>query len=119
MDDRGSRLLTGISTAFCCCYLAWLSHGLGLWLRAFARLFDGLAGPLPSVSAFVLGIPSTALLVAGALLIAGLVAKEFLVKNPSARTTITFLVFMAVTWFAFFCLGAVVSLMKEVLDKIG
>jgi len=119
MEDRGNRLLTGITTAFCCCYMAWLSYNLGLWLRSFARLFEGLAGPPPSVTAFVLGIPSTALLVAGALLIAGLVAKEFLVKNPSLRTTITFLVFMAVTWFTYFCLGSVVSLMKEVLDKIG
>jgi hypothetical protein len=118
MEDRNSRYLTGITTAFCCCYIAWLAYHLGDWVRAFKPLLEGATG-MPPVTRFVTNLPKSALLAAGALLIAGLVIKELLIKISAVRTTVTFLVFMAVNWFAAFCAGAIVSFMKEILEKIG
>jgi hypothetical protein len=118
MEDRDSRYLTGITTAFCCCYIAWLAYHLGDWVRAFTPLMDGATG-MPPVTRFVTNLPKGGLLAGGALLIACLIAKEFFIKRPAVRTTVTFLVFMAVNWFAAFCAGAIVSFMKEIVEKIG
>jgi len=117
MSDNG-RYLTRITTAFCCCYIAWVAYHLGDWVRAFIPLFEG-ATNMPPVTRFVTSLPKNALLAVGFLLIAGLVIKEFLVKSPAVRTTVTFLVFMAVSWFTLFCLDAILLFMREILEKIG
>ena len=115
-DD--SRALTAVLTAACCAYIAWLAYHLGQWVRAFNPLFEGLR-EMPSLTRFVTNLPENALLAGGAVLIAGLVAKEFFIRKPMVRITVTFLVFVGVNWFAAVCMDMILLTMKGILDKIG
>lgn len=68
---------------------------------------------------FVTGLSRWLLLLAGTLLVAGLVAKELLIRSSAVRQFITFIVFMGVGWFSFFCLDAILKPMIEIMNKIG
>ena len=118
MKDN-ARFLTGLTTAFCCLYVAWLSYHLGIWAEGVKPLLSGLGGPLPQATLFVQGLRKSVILAAGLSFIIGLLAKEFLVKSPAVRNAITFLVFMAITWFAYFCLSAILESFMDIMRKVG
>jgi hypothetical protein len=117
-EERRARLLSWITTISCCLYVEWMSYTLGSWVGAFAPLFRGLGGP-PSTTQFVTSLPKSVLLEAGTLLVAGLVAKELLIRSTAVRQFITFMVFISVGWFSFFCLDAIYKPLIEVMNKIG
>jgi hypothetical protein len=58
-------------------------------------------------------------LAGGTLVVAGLVAKEFLIKETGVRHVVTFVTFMCVDWFCYWCLMAIYQPLVDVLHKIG
>ncbi|HEY2291253.1 MAG TPA: hypothetical protein VGM86_11180 [Thermoanaerobaculia bacterium] len=52
-------------------------------------------------------------------MVAGLVAKEFLIKETGVRHVVTFVTFMCVDWFCYWCLMAIYQPLVDVLHKIG
>jgi len=118
-EDRRTRLLSWVTTLFCSLYVGWMSYTLGRSVGAFEPIFRGLGASLPPTTRFVIGLSQSALLVAGTLLVAGLVAKELLLRSAAVRHVITFMVFMSVGWFYFFCLDAVYKPMIDILHKLG
>jgi hypothetical protein len=117
--ERRSRLLSWITTIFCSLYVEWMSYALGSWVGAFRPLFRGLGGPIPPTTMFVTGLTKSVLIEAGTLLVTGLVAKELLLRSTAVRQFITFMVFMSVGWFSFFCLDAIYKPMIDIFNKLG
>lgn len=119
MDDPLARRLSWLTTIFCCFHVGWMAYHFGGWMSALKDVFAGLAFPLPATAAFAVSITRGESLIAGALVIAGLVAKELLIQRTVIRHVITFLTFMVVTWFAWFCLGGVYEVFFEIFRRIG
>lgn len=119
MDDRRARRMTWLTTIICSLYVEWMAYHLGSATSAFGKLFAGLADPLPPSTAFVVGLSPVILLAVGTLIVAGLVAKEFLIKEADIRHVVTFVTFMGVGWFFYWCLMAIYKPLVDVLHKIG
>jgi hypothetical protein len=119
MEDRLARRLSWLTTFFCSLYVEWTAFHLGTWMGSFGSLLRGIDGPLPPTTLFAAGLSKGVLLVAGTLLVAGLVAKEFLVRRTDVRHVITFMVFMSVSWFSRFCVDAIYKPLLEIIDKLG
>ncbi|HEV3457180.1 MAG TPA: hypothetical protein VHG32_11525 [Thermoanaerobaculia bacterium] len=80
---------------------------------------SGLGTSIPRATRFVTGLPQSVLFVAGTLLVAGLAAKEVLIRSTAVRQTITFIVFMSVDWFTVFCQDAILKPLVEIMHRIG
>jgi hypothetical protein len=119
MDDRRARRMTWLTTIICSLYVEWMAYHLGAFTGTFATLLQGLAAPLPPNTAFVVGLSRSILLAAGTLVVAGLVAKEFLIKEADVRHVTTFVTFMVVDWFFYWCLNAVYQPLIDIIHKIG
>ena len=119
MDDRRARRLSWLTTAICSLYVEWMAYHLGTFTGTFAALFQGIGGTLPPNTDFVVGLSKGVLLVAGTLVVAGLVAKEFLIQEAGVRHVVTFVTFMGVDWFFYWCLNALYQPLIDVVQKIG
>jgi hypothetical protein len=119
MDDRRARRMTWLTTILCSLYVEWMAYHLGSVTGVFGKLFEGLADPLPPITAFVMGLSPVILLAAGTLVVAGLVAKEFLIKEADVRHVVTVVTFMCVDWFFYWCLYAFYKPLADILHKIG
>jgi|tagenome__1003787_1003787.scaffolds.fasta_scaffold19128276_1 hypothetical protein len=119
MDDRRARRLSWLTTILCSLYVEWMAYHLGTLTGTFATLFQGIGGTLPSSTAFVVGLSPGILLAAGTLIVAGLVAKEFFIKEAGVRHVVTFVTFMCVGWFFYWCLMAIYKPMIDIMHKIG
>jgi hypothetical protein len=119
MDDRRARRMTWLTTIICSLYVEWMAYHLGAFTGTFGTLFQGLGGPLPPNTAFVVGLSRGILLVAGTLVVAGLVVKEFLIKEADVRHVTTIVTFMVVDWFFYWCLNAVYQPLIDIIHKIG
>lgn len=119
MDDRRARRLSWLTTIICSLYVEWMAYHLGTFTGTFATLFQGIGGTLPPNTAFVVGLSLGMFLAAGTLVVAGLVAKEFLIKDTGVRHVVTFVTFMCVDWFCYWCLMAIYKPLVDVVHKIG
>jgi hypothetical protein len=119
MDERRARRLSWLTTILCSLYVEWMAYHFGNFTNLFTTLFQGLADPLPPSTAFVLSLSRSTFLVAGNLVIAGLVVKEFLIKESEIRHVVTFVTFVCVNWFCYWCLNAVYQPLIDILHKIG
>jgi hypothetical protein len=119
MDDRRARRMTWLTTIICSLYVEWMAYNFGSIPGAFAALFQGIESPLPSSTAFVLGLSRGMFLAGGTLVVAGLVAKEFLIKEAGVRHVVTFVTFMCVHWFCYWCLMTFYQPLMDIFHKIG
>ncbi|HEV7507800.1 MAG TPA: hypothetical protein VGS07_23150 [Thermoanaerobaculia bacterium] len=118
-EDRNAHLWTWITTLLCSLYIVWLAYQLGSWVGRYEKVLPELGVRLPGVTVFVTGLSKYRLFSVAGVLILGLVLKEFLVKRSQVRRAITFIVFMAVSWFRLFYLDAILKPLVQILDKIG
>jgi hypothetical protein len=119
MDDRRSRRLSWLTTILCSLYVEWMAYHLGSFTGALGPVLQGLGTTIPPSTAFVAGLSQGILLIAGTLVVAGLVAKEFFIKEAGVRHVVTFVTFMCVDWFCYWCLMAIYQPLVDVMHKIG
>lgn len=119
MDDRRARRLSWLTTIICSLYVEWMAYHLGKFTGSFGHVFDGVGAPLPHNTVFVLSLSPIILLAAGALIVAGLVAKEFLIEEADVRHVATIVTFMCVSWFFYWCLMAIYQPLMDIMKKIG
>jgi hypothetical protein len=118
-EDRDAHLWTTITTLLCSLYIVWPAYQLGNSMSQFRKLLPNLGVRLPGATVFVAGLSTSTYFLGAGVLIAGLVLKEFLVKRSQVRSSITLIVFMAVGWFHFFCMDAILKPLVETIDKLG
>ena len=119
MDDRRARQLSWLTTIICSLYTEWMASHLGEVTGSLGLLFQGVGAPLPRNTVFVLSLSPAILLAAGTLVVAGLVAKEFLIKEADVRHVATFVTFMCVGWFFYWCRMAIYQPLTDIMKKIG
>jgi type II secretory pathway component PulF len=117
-DERANRWSWG-TTLLCASYVLWLCYVFGKRVPTFGTLFAGFGGELPQITTFVLALAKGPIYILGALIILGLVLKEFLVKEIVIRFSLTVIVLILVAWFIGLATDALYKPMFELLDKIG
>jgi hypothetical protein len=118
-DSRRANRLSWLTTAFCILYVGWMAWHMGGWFEALQAMLAGAPKPLPVNARFVTSLSPGLLRAAGAVVVAGLIAKELCISRTGVRQAITFLVYMAVGWFAFFCFDAIYQPLFEIMRRIG
>lgn len=116
MTDR--KVSWGTTLLFSAC-LAWGCYQLGRQLPVMGSHLTGLGMELPAATFFVISLSAPQIWSVGALLIAVLIGKEFLVRNAAVRQTINVAVFLVACGFFAFAVSALRQPLVEVLEKIG
>lgn len=119
MTDRTARRLSWETTLLFSVCLAWVCYLLGRKLPAMGSLLEGLGMELPAATSFVISLSAPQIWSVGALLIAVLIGKEFLVRNASVRLTINAVAFLVTCGFLVFAVSALYEPLNEILKKIG
>ncbi|HEX3531792.1 MAG TPA: hypothetical protein VH988_32435 [Thermoanaerobaculia bacterium] len=108
-------------TVVCCLYIVWVTHFFASNVPAIGTLFAGLgAGIVPWISSAVVAVSGGFFpYLAAAILIGGLIAKEFSRLSRDAKIAVTVIVYIAVSWFLQLSVEAVFLPLLDVLKKIG
>jgi type II secretory pathway component PulF len=119
MNNRIAHQLAWGAALLFSLYVLWGCYQVSRQVPAMAQLFAGLGSELPVSTRFVIWVSQHAIWPAGGLLVLLVVGKELRLRDAMIRLAITFLAFLAVTWFFSFAVSAMHEPLVGILRQIG